>query len=127
MPEVLPNPQSDSSLNHFSYLDGIVYPNKPEVEEFIKNHQESVPLIQYGCNVAKNVFGESAQLAVEVDYDPESADIILILTARQEHYSEDFNDILDKIERIRRVCRNSGLVDSDALHIMTDGQPPLEL
>ena len=127
MPEVLTHPQLDSSLNHFSYLDGIVYPNKPELEEFIKNHQESVPFIQYACNVAKSVFEGSAQLALEVDYDPENLHIMLILTARQEHYSDDFNDILDKIERIRKMCRDSGLVDSDDLHIMTDGQPPLEL
>jgi hypothetical protein len=127
MPEVLPNPQLDPNLNHFSYLDGIVYPNKPELEEFIKNHQESVPLIQYACNVAKSVFGESAQLSLEVDYDPESSDITLFLTARQEHYSEDINDIMDKIKSIRRMCKNSGLVDSDDFHVMTDGQPPLQI
>jgi hypothetical protein len=31
MPEVLTNPQLDSSLQSVSYLDGIVYPNKPEL------------------------------------------------------------------------------------------------
>ena len=127
MPEVLINPQLDSSLNTFSYLDGIVYPNKPELEEFIKNHQENVPFIQYACNVAMNVFQGSAQLSLEVEQDPESRHIMLFLTARQEHYSEDLNEILDKIKTIRRICANSGLVDADDFLVMTDGQPPLKL
>jgi len=127
MSEVFPNSQLDPNLKTFSYLDGIVYPNKPELEEFIKNHQENVPLIQYACNMALSVFGESAQLALEVKQDPESLHIMLLLMARQEHYSEDLNDILDKIKSIRRMCESSGLVDTIDFLVMTDGQPPLLL
>jgi len=127
MPEVLLSPQLDSSLQSFSYLDGIVYPNKPDLEEFIQNHRENVPLIQYACNAAISVFEGSAQLSLEVKYDPESSDITLFLTARQEHYSDNFDDILDKITSIRRMCRSSGLAHTDDFHVMTDGQPPLEL
>ena len=68
MPEVLINPQLDSNFQSFSYLDGIVYPNKPDLEEFLKNHQENVPLIQYACNAAISVFQGSAQLSLEVKY-----------------------------------------------------------
>jgi len=127
MPEVLINPQPDSSLKTISYLDEIVYPNKSELEEFIKNHQENVPFIQYACNVAINVFEESAQLSLEVKYDPESADIMLFLMARQEHYSDDIGDFEDKIESIRRMCENSGLVDTIDFLIMSDYQPPLQI
>jgi len=126
MPEALINPQLDSNLNNFSYLDGIVYPNKPELEEFIKNHQENVPLIQYACNVAISVFQGSAQLSLEVEYDPESADITLFLTARQEHY-DDIKDIEDKIKSIRRMYMSSGLIDTDDFHVMSDYQQPLKL
>jgi len=127
MPEVLINPQLEPSLNSFSYLDGIVYPNKPELEEFIKNHQENVPLIQYACNVAINVFQGSAQLSLEVKYDPESADITLFLMVRKEDYDDDIEDIQDKIKRIRRMYWNSGLVDTIDFHVMTDYQPTLQI
>ena len=127
MPEVLINPQLDSNLNSFSYLDGIVYPNKPELEEFIRNHQENVPLIQYACNVAINVFQGSTQLSLEVEYDPESADITLFLMVRKEDYSDDIEDIQDKIKRIRRMYRSAGLVDTDDFHVMTDYQHPVKL
>jgi hypothetical protein len=127
VPEVLSNPQLDSSLQHFSYLEGLVYPNKPELEEFIKNHQENVPLIQYACKVAISVFQGSAQLSLEVEYDPESPDIMLYLTARQEHYNDDIKNIDDKIERIRRMYESSGLIDTVDFHVMTDYQPPLDL
>jgi hypothetical protein len=127
MPEVLTNPQLDSNLQNFSYLDGIVYPNKPDLEEFIKNHQENVPLIQYACNVAISVFQGSAQLSLEVDYDPESADITLFLMVRREDYSDNIEDIEDKIKSIRKMYRNSGLVDTIDFFVMTDCQPPLKL
>jgi hypothetical protein len=127
MPEVLSNPQLDPSLQHFSYLDGIVYPNKPELEEFIKNHQENVPLIQYACKVAISIFQGSAQLSLEVKYDPESLHIMLFLMARQEHYSDEIEDIYDKIERIRMMYENSGLVDTIDFLVMTDFQSPLEI
>jgi hypothetical protein len=127
MPEVLINPQLDSNLNSFSYLDGIVYPNKPELEEFIKNHQENVPLIQYACNVAVSVFQGSAQLSLEVEYDPESADITLFLMVRKEDYSDSIDDIENKINDIRRMYWNSGLVDTDDFHVMTDYQSPVQI
>jgi hypothetical protein len=127
MSEALSNPKLDPSLQHFSYLDGIVYPNKPELEEFIKNHQENVFLIQYACNVAISVFQGSAQLSLEVKYDPESLHIMLFLMARQEHYSDDIEEIEDKIKSIRKMCRSSGLVDTIDFHIMSDYQPPLKL
>jgi len=128
MPEALINPQLDSNLNNFSYLDGIVYPNKPELEEFIKNHQENVPLIQYACNVAISVFQGSAQLSLEVEYDPESADIMLYLTARREQYSDDnIEDLDDKIERIRRMYRSAGFVDTIDFLVMTDYQQPVQI
>jgi len=127
MSEVLPNPQLDPSLQTFSYLDGIVYPNKPELEEFIKNHQENVPLIQYACKVTLSVFQGSAQLSLEVDHDPESPDIMLLLMVRQENYSDDIEDIDDKIKRIRRMYESSGLVDTIDFLVMSDYQPPLEL
>jgi len=127
MPEVLINPQVDSSLNTFSYLDGIVYPDKPELEEFLKTHQEDVPLIQYACNVAINVFQGSAQLSLEVKQDPESLHIMLLLMVRQEHYSEDLDEIRNKIKTIRRICTSSGFIDADDFLVMADGQPPLEL
>jgi hypothetical protein len=124
MSEVLINPQLDQSLQHFSYLDGIVYPNKPELEEFIKNHQENEPLIQYACKVAISVFQGSVQLSLEVRYDPESLDIMLFLMARQEDNSK---DIQDKIESVRRMYENSGLVDTFDFHVMTDFQSPLQI
>jgi hypothetical protein len=124
MPEVLTNPQLDSSLQCFSYLDGIVYPNKPELEEFIKNHQENVPLIQYACKVAISVFQGSVQLSLEVRYDPESLDSMLFLMARQEHNSE---DIQDKIKSIRRMYESSDLADTFDFHVMADYQPPLQI
>ena len=128
MAEVLTSSQLDSSLNGFSYVDGIVYPNKPELEEFLKNHQENVPLIQYACNVAINVFQGSAQLSLEVEYDPESLHIMLFLMVRQEHYSDDsVEDIWEKIERIRRMYRSTGLVDTIDFHVMTDYQPPVQI
>jgi len=127
MPEVLLNPQLDSNLNTFSYLDGIVYPNKSELEEFLKNHQENVPLIQYACNVAISVFQGSAQLSLEVEYDPESADITLFLMVRKEDYSGNIEDIEDKIKGIRRMYRSVGLVDTDDFHVMTDCQAPLQI
>ena len=128
MAEVLTNFQLDSNLNGFSYLDGIVYPNKSDLEEFIKNHQENVPLIQYACNVAISVFQGSAQLSLEVEYDPESADIMLYLTARREHYSDDsVEDLDDKIEKIRKMYRNAGLVNTIDFHVMTDYQPLLQI
>jgi len=128
MLEVLTNPQLDSSLLKFSYLDGIVYPNKPELEEFITNHQENVPLIQYACHVAISVFEGSAQLSLEVEYDPESPDIMLYLTARREHYSDDsVEDLDDKIERIRRMYSSAGFVDTDDFHVMTDYQQPVQI
>jgi len=127
MAEVLSNPQLDASLQSFLYLDGIVYPNKPELEEFIKNHQENVPLIQYACKVALSVFQGSAQLSLEVEYDPESLHIMLFLMARQEHYSDDIEDIYDKIKSIRKMYENSGLVDTVDFLVMTDFQPPLEI
>jgi len=124
MSEVLSNPQLDPSLQHFSYLDGIVYPNKPELEEFIKNHQENVPLIQYACKVAIGVFQGSVQLSLEVEYDPESLHIMLYLMARQEDNSK---DIQDKIKSIRKMYESSGLIDTVDFHVMTDFQPPLQL
>jgi len=127
MPEVLINHQLDSNLKHFSYLDGIVYPNKQELEEFLKNHQENVPLIQYACNVAISVFQGSAQLSLEVDYDPESADITLFLMVRKEYYDDDIEDTEDKIKSIRNMYRNAGLVDTDDFYIMTDFQPPVQI
>jgi hypothetical protein len=127
MPEVLPNFQLDPSLKSFSYLDGIVYPNKPELEEFIKNHQENVPLIQYACNVAISVFQGSAQLSLEIEYDPESLHIMLFLMTRQEHYSDDIEDLDDKIKSIRRMYKSAGLVNTLDFHVMTDYQPPLKL
>jgi len=127
MAEVLINPQLDPTLEHFSYLDGIVYPNKPELEEFIKNHQENIPLIQYACKVAISIFKESAQLSLEVEQDPESLHIMLFLTARQEQYSKDLDDILDKIKNIRRMYRSAGFVNTLDFHVMTDAQPPLKL
>jgi len=127
MPEVLINTQLDSNISSFSYLDGIVYPNKPELEEFIKNHQENVPLIQYACNVAVSVFQGSAQLSLEVEYDPESADITLFLMVRKEDYSDSIDDIDDKINNIRRMYWNSGLVDTDDFHVMTDYQSPVQI
>jgi hypothetical protein len=126
MSEVLANPEVDPSLKTFSYLDGIVYPNKPDLEEFLKNHQENVPLIQYTCNVARSVFEESTQLSLEVDYDPETPDITLLLMVRQKQYNDD-PDIDDKIKSIRKMYRSSGLVDTDDFHVMTDYQPPLDL
>jgi len=128
MPEVLINPQLDSSLKHFSYLDGIVYPNKSDLEEFLKNHQENVPLIQYACNVAISVFQGSAQLSLEVKYDPESLHIMLFLKVRQEHYSDDsVEDLDDKIEIIRRMYSSAGLIDTIDFHVMTDFQPPVQI
>jgi hypothetical protein len=127
MPEVLTKPQFDSSLKNFSYLDGIVYPNKPDLEEFIEKHQENVPLIQYACNVAMNVFQETAQLSLEVRYDPESPDIMLFLMVRQEDYNDDIDDIDDKIKHIKRMYRSAGLVDTIDFLIMTDFQPPLQI
>jgi hypothetical protein len=124
MPEALSNLQLDPSLQYFSYLDGIVYPNKPELEEFIKNHQENVPLIQYACKVAINVFQGSVQLSLEVEYDPESADIMLYLMARQEDNSR---DIQDKIESVRKMYRSVGFVDTIDFLIMTDFQSPLQI
>ena len=126
MPEVLINPQLDANLNYFSYLDGIVYPNKSELEEFIKNHQENVPIIQYACNVALSIFQGSSQLSLEVRYDPESADITLFLMVRKEDYDDDI-DIQDKIKKIRRMYWDSGLVDTDDFHVMTDYQSPVKL
>jgi len=128
MPEVLINPQLDSGLKHFSYLNEIVYPNKPELEEFLKNHQENVPLIQYACNMAISVFQGSAQLSLEVEYDPESLHIMLFLMVRQKHYSDDsVEDIREKIEIIRRMYRSAGLVDTIDFHVMTDYQSPLQI
>jgi hypothetical protein len=127
MPEVLTNPHLNSSLQNFSYLDGIVYPNKPELEEFIKEHQENVPLIQYACNVAISVFQGSAQLSLEVRYDPESADITLFLMMRKEDYDDDIEDIQEKIKRIRRMYRSAGFVDTIDFHAMTDYQAPLQI
>jgi hypothetical protein len=111
----------------FSYLDGIVYPNKPELEEFIKNHQESVPFIQYACKVAISVFQGSAQLSLEVDHDPESLHIMLLLMVRKEDYSDDINDLRDKIKSIRRMYESSGLIDTIDFLVMTDFQSPLQL
>jgi len=124
MSEVLSNPQLDPSLQHFSYLDGIVYPNKPELEEFIKNHQENVPLIQYACKVAIGVFQGSVQLSLEVEYDPESLHVMLYLMARQEDNSK---DIQDKIKSIRKMYESSGFIDTADFLVMTDFQPPLQL
>jgi len=127
MPEVLINPQLDPNLNSFSYLNGIVYPNKPELEEFIKNHQENVPIIQYACNVALSIFQGSAQLSLEVRYDPESADATLFLMVRKEDYSGNIEDIKDKINSIRRMYWDSGLVDTIDFHVMTDFQAPVQV
>ena len=86
-----------------------------------------MPLIQYACNVALSIFQGSAQLSLEVKYDPESADITLFLMARKEDYSDSIKDIEDKIMTIRRMYWNSGLVDTDDFHVMTDYQAPLKL
>jgi hypothetical protein len=74
-----------------------------------------------------SVFEESAQLSLEVEYDPESLDVMLFLMVRQEHYSEDLDEILDKIKSIRKMYRSAGFVDTSDFLVMTDGQPPLEL
>ena len=77
--------------------------------------------------MAVSVFEGSAQLSLEVEYDPESPDIMLYLMARQEDYNNDINDIRDKIKSIRKMYESSGLVDTVDFLIMTDFQPPLKL
>ena len=66
-------------------------------------------------------------MTLEVKYDPESADIMLFLMARQEHYSDDVEDLDDEIDKIRRMYRSAGFIDTIDFHVMTDFQPPLQI
>jgi pterin-4a-carbinolamine dehydratase len=101
---------------------GTVIPNVADVRDYLMHHPNMDDLLQSVSNRALEVFGETAQLSLEVYHDPEIKDEYLTLYVRQEKYQE---DIMTKIKAVWSAYKNSPDRELGRLFVTTDFDPPL--
>lgn len=84
----------------FRYLVDIwvAIPRPSEVREYLFLCPDIIHIVLIACKAARDIVGREPQLSLEIYSDPEIDYKYLVLYIRQESYSE---DILDKIDRIR--------------------------
>jgi hypothetical protein len=101
---------------------GIVVSNVGDVRDYLMNHPNMDDLLQSVSNRALEVFGETAQLSLEVYHDPEIKDEYLALYVRQEKYQK---DIMTKIKAVWSAYKNSPDRELGRLFVTTDFSPPI--
>jgi hypothetical protein len=79
------------------YEQGVIVPAKAEVLEYIAAYPDVLLAVVNASLLARNEFGISAQLSLELYEDPEIDDVHLSLIVRQETYSADIMDKIDKV------------------------------
>lgn len=75
---------------------GIRIPEAPKLKNYLSNFPYLIEILLAVCNLTRERFPHNAQLSLEFDRDIEGKDE-LILYVRQDHYDEDFMDIIDDI------------------------------
>jgi len=98
--------------------------NVPEIEliqDYFSDHPDIEEVVTIAAINTRKYFNQATEVSLEMYYDLDSEEQYLILYVRQESYSEDI------IERIDKVCESyeSGLANLSAWFVVsTDFQPP---
>jgi hypothetical protein len=100
----------------------IVIPNVSDVRNYLMKHSDMGDLLYSVCNRALEVFGETAQLSLEVYHDSETRSESLTIYVRQDEYQE---DIMDKIKKVWAAYKNFPDRNLGRLFVTTDFEPPL--
>jgi len=96
--------------------------SKPsEVSDYLIRYPDLSNFVLYICKIARDEFGIQTQLSLEIYNDPEIEDEYLTLYVRQQHYDE---NILDKIEDVRKQYEEMLIGRSGWLLVTTDFHPP---
>jgi len=99
-----------SSTNCLPDLTGpnVITINHKEVEQYLAFHPDLRSVLGPICSMAREAFGEKAELELKLYRDPEMEDEYLTLYVRQVRYEADIMDRIETVPTITRVrCRAS--------------------
>lgn len=112
--------QIEEVLNQL-HQDWIKIPKPAGVRDYLLRYPDLTDILLFVCKVARERVGMYPELSLEVYHDPEIEDEYLTLYVRKQDYDE---NILDKIEDIRKQYEQNLIGRSGWLLVTTDFHPP---
>jgi hypothetical protein len=113
--------QIEKFLNWITHRN-INIPHPNEIRNYLLQHYDILRFLPLVCKLAKEQFGPSHQISLEIYHDPEILDEYLTLYVRAQSYDESF---IQKLEDLLPEYQ-SYLSDSTGWFlVMTDYQPPI--
>lgn len=91
------SPDIEQSLLSLQENLGFIFPNPGEVASYLRHNIGLYDVVLYACMLTEEEFANTAQITLDVYFDPETDDEYLTICIRQSHYDE---DIMDKIDSI---------------------------
>ena len=99
----------------------IVIPDVTDVRDYLMKHPDMDDLLIFASNRALELFGETAEISLEVYHDPEIKDEYLILYIRQYEYQR---NIKAEIRKLRSLYRDKLIESSGWFLVTTDYKSP---
>lgn len=118
---------SQSMLLSQSELIGVIkemHIKVPQIEDvvaYLIQYPELSELVNQTLKASRQMFGQLAQLSLEIYRDIETKEEYLTLYVRQNQYDP---DIMKQIKKIRRNCRNLIKTTKGRFLLTTDFRPP---
>jgi hypothetical protein len=100
---------------------GIIIPDVTDVRDYLMKHPDMDDLLIFACARAVELFGETAEISLEVYHDPEEEDKYLILYIRQYKYQR---NIKAEIRDLRSQYRSKLIESSGWFLVTTDYKSP---
>lgn len=101
--------------------DALSFINDPAALAYLAQHPDArLPLMEV-WSAALEEFRTDAEVSVELFSEPDEDDEYLTLYVRQEEYQD---DLLDRIDAVRRQLRTSLVANMSRVFLTTDFQPP---
>jgi len=103
-----------------NYL-GIKFPDSGDVIEYITQHPAIYDVTLYGCLRTREEFYTDSEISLELYKCPESSDKYLTIYVRQDNYTD---DIIERMDKICDEYEDALTGQSGWLLLTTDYEPP---